>query len=103
MNTNVLADINDERNRQDRIWGVQEHAPCEWVAILTEELGEVAACALGMFRRGYRTELVQLAAIVVAAIESFDRKCLALGVAAPSAEGGGESTAPEHRDLKEAT
>ena len=42
----ILAEIREERRRQDVKWGEQNHSPIEWCAILTEEVGEVSKEAL---------------------------------------------------------
>lgn len=76
-----------ERERQEAKWGQQNHHPVYWLGILTEELGEVARLAIEgdpFHYRGQRThaestamlreELVQLAAVAVAAIEHIDRR-----------------------------
>lgn len=75
----ILAEIGQERELQFQRWGQQDHIPLEWVAILTEETGEVAKATIEWIRRGdsgssqYRCELIQTAAVAVAAIEAFDR------------------------------
>lgn len=81
---NVLREVKAERMMQDAKWGEQNHHPVEWITILGEEFGEVckAACEANFEKfygnkRGnyleYRKELVQVAAVAVAMIESFDR------------------------------
>ena len=81
--TNVYDDIQKERNRQDRKWGVQRHKSGTWQMILSEEVGEVAQASLAeMFDRNrtekkrgeLRKELVQVAAVAVAWIECIDGK-----------------------------
>ena len=82
-----LVAVLDERERQDQRWGRQDHDPVYWAGILAEELGEVAKEAIEIApfaARGERTrdeslarlrrELVQLAAVAVAAIEWIDRQ-----------------------------
>lgn len=78
----ALQEVLAERLRQDAKWGEQNHKPEWWLAILGEEYGEACQAALeahfkGYARHGklddYRTELVQVAAVAVAAIESLDR------------------------------
>lgn len=76
-----MTDVAAERARQNALWGVQDHDEATWLAILTEEVGEVAkevadftAGARALNPRQYRTELVQVAAVAVAAIEALDRK-----------------------------
>jgi NTP pyrophosphatase (non-canonical NTP hydrolase) len=73
----ALMSVISERIRQDNRWGLQRHDPLLWVAILTEEVGEVAKEVADASERAlrvveYRAELVQVAAVAVAAIESID-------------------------------
>lgn len=76
----VLGEIHQERNRQDDLWGAQNHTPEVWHLILAEEFGEVAkALNEWFFRRKEgswdeaRAELIQTAAVCVAMVESMDR------------------------------
>ena len=39
----VLGMIRDERLRQEEKWGEQRYTPVEWLMILAEEVGELAA------------------------------------------------------------
>lgn len=71
---NVLYEIQQERKRQDEKWGVQNHSPIKWVVILAEEFGEVAKGALESNTGNYREELIQVAAVAVAMLESLDRQ-----------------------------
>lgn len=82
----ILAEIVDERKRQDARWGQQNHTPIEWCAILGEEVGEVNRHALQAHfdsarqgdeyieaqRAQYRKELIEVAAVAVAMAECFD-------------------------------
>ena len=85
----VLAEIGRERERQTEKWGVQTLDPPVWLMVLGEEVGEANQAALehlfpvldkGAAQYGpktleaYRTDLVQVAAVAVAAIESLDRQ-----------------------------
>jgi len=84
---NVLDLVLAERRKQDAKWGQQNHEPAMWYAILGEEFGEVgkAICERDAeLRRGaeivaevltenLRDELVQLAAVAVAFLESLER------------------------------
>ena len=79
---NVLIEVFDERKRQDEIWGKQNHTPMEWLPILMEEVGEASKAALEEYFneyvkaesfKNYRTELIHVAAVAIAMIESFDR------------------------------
>ncbi|WP_320053956.1 MazG-like family protein [uncultured Acetobacteroides sp.] len=79
----IFEEIKNERLAQDAKWGEQNHKPIEWVAILTEEVGEVSKEALeNHFKEyyrdvdrlaNYRKELIQVAAVAVAMIESLER------------------------------
>lgn len=70
----VLGEIIDERHRQDRKWGQQNHHMYKWLSILGEEVGEVNKAVLeNTDVNNVRSELVQVAAVAMAAIESFDR------------------------------
>jgi len=83
----VLRDIMIERVKQDDKWSEQNHAPEWWMQILMEEVGEAAKALLEAsfsvsgkqlkaepaWLIDYRKELVQVAAVAIAAIESFDR------------------------------
>jgi hypothetical protein len=78
MTKDVLQDVYIERFRQDSKWGIQNHNARDWSLILAEELGEVIkeANEIHFRKKGtdmYRMELVQVAAVAVAAIESLDR------------------------------
>jgi NTP pyrophosphatase (non-canonical NTP hydrolase) len=78
-----LFSITEERENQIKKWGVQNHTPIEWIAILTEEVGEVSKEALefhfkrfyedtGQLER-YEKELIQVAAVALAMLESYGR------------------------------
>jgi len=77
----ALADVVAERERQDDKWDEQNHEPPVWLAILTEEVGELATA---MLRWGFpahhhrssadmRAEAVHVAAVAVAFVEYLDR------------------------------
>ena len=75
----ILNEVRQERKRQDEKWGEQNHNPADWLMILSEEVGEASKAALeakfvhddGGLR--YRKELIQVAAVAVAMVESLDR------------------------------
>jgi len=85
----VTDEVQDERRKQDRKWGKQNHSPIEWMSILVEEVGEASKEAHEYHFEGkhypadperlnrLRAELVQVAAVAVAMIESLDRNELA--------------------------
>lgn len=68
----ALARILAERSRQEAKWGVQSHSMVGWHLIASEELGEVAEAILEQ-RPTIDTEMVQVAAVGLAAVESHIR------------------------------
>lgn len=78
----VLIAVAAERSSQDRKWGEQDHDPMMWLTILTEEVGEAAKDALdsqygpgyaGSCLRCYEEEMIQVAAVAIAAVENVRR------------------------------
>lgn len=74
----AIKDVMAERALQDAKWGVQDHDPFVWSAILSEECGEFAQAALhkrfgGPCSQNLRIEAIQVAAVAVAIIEYLDR------------------------------
>ena len=69
----ILDEISQERKNQDQKWGEQNHHPVGWLAILMEEVGEASKAALTRDFVLYRSEMIQVAAVAVAAVESLDR------------------------------
>ena len=85
--TTVLRSVVDERRRQDRMWGEQDHDFGGWLAIFQEELGEACRAQMEMrYRPAHlrsvreqqaahiRKELVQAIAVLVAMVECGDRR-----------------------------
>lgn len=70
----IAKEIRNERRSQDQTWGEQNHTPEQWMVILTEEVGEACRAVLQRRSRNYRTELIQVAAVAQAAIESYERQ-----------------------------
>ena len=89
----IIEEVKDERSRQIDKWGKQTRNFLEWTAILTEEVGEVAKETVdytfryGKHRKGeptlvsqrenikrYRDEMIQVAAVAIAAIEDLDEQ-----------------------------
>ena len=89
MHATTAEAIDAERDRQHEKWGEQNHNPLEWLAVLTEEVGEAAQEALRwrfdgdsearrwIFANRLHEELIQVAAVAVAAAESLERNELA--------------------------
>ena len=84
----IVAEVLQERHRQQTRWGEQDHTFAEWMVILGEEYGEVcreiweltlsppphrSSTDLELIAN-YRAELIQVAAVAVAAIRNLDRK-----------------------------
>ena len=74
----VVLDAIRERRRQESKWGEQNHIPSYWYSILGEEFGEVGKEVNNyVFDNSdtdkYREELIQVAAVALAAVECLDR------------------------------
>ena len=77
----IWHEIQAERERQREEWGGDyhddQHGPMEWVAILTKHAGSAMpgklAHRVASIQR-FRTQMVKVAAIAVAAVESIDRR-----------------------------
>lgn len=77
----ILAEIDAERDRQDVTWGGpehdDEHVPDNWSAFIEEHCFK-ALTALPHDRATYRRRMVEVAALAVAALESEDRRGVAI-------------------------
>ena len=69
----ILQLILEERQKQDKKWGEQNHNIYKWLAILGEEVGEVNKAALEDNYKDTINELIQIGAVTVAMIESLER------------------------------
>lgn len=74
----IVQEIYHERQRQDLKFGEQTRPPEDYLMILGEEVGEANQAALenkfcGKDVNLYRNEMIQVAAVAIAAIESHDR------------------------------
>lgn len=70
--------IQSERDLQEKKWGEQNHDPFTYLAILTEEVGELSEAALhskfgGPAADGLLNEAVQTAAVAQAIVENLLR------------------------------
>lgn len=83
----AIKAILNERKQQDKKWGIQNHTPIVWSAVLTEECGEFAEAAL-RYRfnhatpttvRQLREEAIQCAAVALAIIECLERDEMGTG------------------------
>jgi hypothetical protein len=77
MEYRILYEIEDERKRQDQLWGGREHDDThdewDWLQYLTRMLEKTDRAILNQNMPVYRERLVKLAAIAIAAAESYDR------------------------------
>lgn len=71
----VLEEVRAERARQDAKWGGPEHddghEQAIWVRLIDDRLAypeDANGC------KEYRQDMIEIAALAVAAVESFDRK-----------------------------
>lgn len=69
----VIAAVNAERQRQDNKWGIQNHGPEHWYVILGEEVGEVARAIYEGDLAQASKELIEVAAVAVAFVQSLER------------------------------
>ncbi len=74
--------IKYERGQQEEKWGEQNHKPSTWLAILTEEVGELASTCISydtspdkqrLTAMDMEKELIQIAAVATAMWESGKR------------------------------
>ncbi|HVM69991.1 MAG TPA: hypothetical protein VM204_09195 [Gaiellaceae bacterium] len=72
----ILAEVSDERDRQNAKWGgvpgIDRRDDHTYAAVLTEEVGEACKAWLERDVAALREELVQTAAVAVAWIEELD-------------------------------
>lgn len=79
MGRPIIFDVFDERKKQDEKWGKDRDLdPFFWLAILVEEVGEIAKAILepnfsDPKNEKIRKEAVQVAAVALAFIENIDR------------------------------
>jgi len=69
--------IEDENVRQLKKWGVQDRTPFEWMAYLTEEVGELSKAICEMiYRKGSHRDIVdeaiQVATLAIKIAEMAD-------------------------------
>jgi hypothetical protein len=58
--------VEEERERQDTLWGKQSHSDQIWVGIILSELGDLAKSLLREDEEGIDKELVHLTAVMTA-------------------------------------
>jgi hypothetical protein len=75
----IIRRILRERVDQDKKWGRQDHGPDGWLIILMEEVGEASRGALEGDMVKYKKELIQVAAVAVAALEAVNAGAVKFG------------------------
>lgn len=78
IQSQAVAAVLTERNRQDQKWGQQDNDPFIYLAVLVEEVGELSQAILhtrfgGHAAAGLRTEAIHTAAVALALLECLDR------------------------------
>ena len=76
----LIAELFDMRLRQDTQWGGAEHDDehdiSEWLAFITKQTGYGHRAVALNDLEGLRSRYVKIAALAMAAIQSFDRKVI---------------------------
>ncbi len=71
----IYAEINIEREKQNRMWGGEEHDDCntpnDWIALVSKHIGRAVHWPWNV--RTFRYQMVIVAAVSVAAIEWASR------------------------------
>ena len=70
----IFSLINEERDKQDKKWGAlpRNLSDLLWLAILTEEVGEVAQAILKRDWNNLKLEIIQVATVAVAWLEDAE-------------------------------
>ena len=74
MSEKIWQEVKNEMYKQYAKWDKQNHQRPYWLAILVEEVGEVAKAVVEYDTEAYRKELIQVAAVAVSALESLERQ-----------------------------
>jgi hypothetical protein len=77
----IIGEVIEERGRQDAEWGSVHddgHTPGDWVAKLKRHLGLASGEGVGTDLGRYRRQMIRVAALAVAALESMERKYVPL-------------------------
>lgn len=84
----AVEDVLDERIRQDDTWGVQNHHPAYWLAIIGKQVGQFGTAVLNRewwtdrdkATKRMREEAVQMTAVGLAIIECIDAGEMPVGL-----------------------
>lgn len=93
MRQAIFDEINAERVTQDSQWGGPSHDDGhtlnEWIAIIVRHVGLAASDGGDEVAKRFRRQMIRVAALAVAAVESLDRKNSAEKVAGKFTSGSG--------------
>lgn len=74
----IFEDVEMERERQDKLWGGptndDQHNRRDWLDFILHQVNQAETAATEDDGGRYRKQLMQIAALAVAGIESYDRK-----------------------------
>ena len=79
FNAGIYRDIKSEVNRAKILHENKDYTPVDWLPVLMSEVGEVADEIADMRATGeplkpnYRTELIQVAAVAIRAVQDYDK------------------------------
>ena len=79
LRTAIFDEIDNERKRQDELWGYEfddKNNPNDWVTFVVRYLSKAADDRVIKhedFEKNYRLNMVKAATIIIAAIEAYDR------------------------------
>lgn len=94
----VYDEVREERKKQDAEWGGPEHDDqhdaVDWLAFMRAHMKRARRINLDGETQGCRYQMIRVAALAIAGVESFDR------IKATSQEGTGEPPHLDHRDIK---
>jgi len=85
--TAIIDEIMTERQRQMDLYTSKHddsHSPIDWIAILICHLGAACADEARIDADRFRKQMTRVAAVALAAIESFDRTHPPRGIAGPN-------------------
>jgi hypothetical protein len=73
----IFREVDRERSTQDALWGGpewdDEHSEDGWIALLCRHIGLAVEDGLAENESRFRKQMVRVAALAVAALESYDR------------------------------
>jgi len=70
----MLDEVRKERTRQREKFGTQHLTPTQFLAVLVEEVGEVARAICDGDGYNYQDELIQVAAVAIAAVSQYTKE-----------------------------